>query len=202
MQVWNLKQENLNEKVTVLHTTLPRTFKRSQNDVSCKDVEHRRLGLTLSYRWRVLWILTKNLEQLLTSRTCTQLTLTLFICGFFLRQNQRPSQFSLLMVPKYLLEENAFVFMFKVPKKPGRPRRERFRRTTQREWMIFFPKGDLNTLFVLYTALRVNTFAFSGRREFMERGELLLKIVSCSNCFSSAKALLKFLNKLQVSNMQ
>ena len=53
--------------VAVLHTTSPRTFQRSQDDVNCKDVKLRGLGLTLSHWWKVLWILRsfKKLEKVI-----------------------------------------------------------------------------------------------------------------------------------------
>ena len=44
-------KKNRNDNVAVLHTTSARTFQRSQDDVNCKDVKLRGLGLILSHWW-------------------------------------------------------------------------------------------------------------------------------------------------------
>ena len=81
--------------VAVLHTTSPRTFQRSQDDVNYKNVKHYGLGLTLSH-----WYFFKYLE--VSKRSYTQFTLTLFIRGFFLRQNQSWLSYMVTVLVAYM----------------------------------------------------------------------------------------------------
>ena len=62
------KRLNRNDNVAVLHTTSPRTFQRSQDDVNCKDVK------------------LPGLDSKSSKRSYAQFTLTLFMRGFFLKQ--------------------------------------------------------------------------------------------------------------------